>query len=177
MTADRVLDLPAQRDPATLRRIGVLPPASRPIAVPTKALNAAIPSGPVVAHLDPGQLRAPDGKATIWSFGPSWIDSYHGSFEMWTTIESATYINLEFWGFEPGTDAVVSVRLRVNPEGDVHVSATGNPVTMLVSGQVTGGQAVTINVPIVASDYCLVSLEPGTTNQGFDWLSADLRLL
>ena len=58
------LDVPPVRDADTLRRLGALPPERTAVPIPTKALHAPSPTGPVLARLDPGQLRAPDGAAT-----------------------------------------------------------------------------------------------------------------
>ena len=172
MPVDQTVALPSRRDPASLRGAGLLPPPTTPVVAPTKAHL----TGPVVAHLDPGHLAAPDGRATIWSFGPTWIDSYHGTMETWKDGPGSCYLNLEFWGFPPATDAMVSVSLRVSAESEVRISATGNPVTMSVVGPLnTGSLAVVAHVPIVADSYCLVSLEPVVDGHGFDWFGADLR--
>src|SRR5262245_13611795 len=129
-------DVPTVRDVATLRRLGALPPEGTAVPIPTKALHAPSPTGPVLARLDPGQLRAPDGAATVYLYSPVRIDTYHGpELVMWGDGPySAAHLHLEFWNVAAGSDAVVSVTLRVaTPDQAVRITATGNPTSMLIS--------------------------------------------
>jgi len=178
-TIVRVTDVPTDRDAATLRRIGALPAEQPGTQIPTKALHAPAPTGsPVVVHLDPGQLRADGGNGTIYSYGPSRVDSYVGDFSVFGVGASVPTVSLEFWNQPEQADGVVTVRLFVEPEHAVRISSTGNPITMIVSGASTNGQVVAINVPVkVINGWCVVHLDPVAAGQGFIWFSADLRLV
>jgi hypothetical protein len=173
-------DVPSVRDVATLRRLGALPPEQTAVPILTKALTAPSPSGPVLARLDPGQLRAPDGAATVYLYSPTRIDTYHGpELVMWGDGPFSAHLHLEFWNVAAGSDAVVSVTLRVGtPDQAVRITATGNPTPMLVSHAATAGAIVTIPVPVhVTADWCVVVLEPAGPDDTFAWYGADLRLL
>ena len=91
-------DVPADRDLAVLRRLGALPPERPAVPILTKALHAPSPaSGPVIAHLDPGQLRAPAGAATVYHYGPSRVDSYVGDLAVFGDGSYVPHFHLEFW--------------------------------------------------------------------------------
>ena len=174
------LDVPPVRDVATLRRLGALPPDRTAVPILTKALQAPSPTGPVVARLDPGQLRAPDGGATVYLYSPVRIDTCHGpELVMWGDGPFSAHLHLEFWNVAAGSDAVVSVGLRVaTPDQAVRITATGNPTPMLVTHEATAGQTVTIHIPVhVTADWCVVVLEPAGPDDTFAWYGADLRLL
>ena len=104
-----------ERDLAALRRRGILPPLSAAVPVPTKALHSPPPAtGPVVAHLDPGQLRFGDELATIYSIGPSRVDTKVGDFSLSTGAGyTEPVLYLELWEQPPGTDVVVSIGMYV----------------------------------------------------------------
>jgi len=174
------LDVPPARDIETLRRLGALPPERTAVPILTKALHAPSPDGPVLARLDPGQLRAPDGTATVYLYSPVRIDTYHGpELVMWADGPSSSHLHLEFWNVAQGSDAVVSVTVRITtPDHAVRITATGNPTPMLVTQAATAGQTVTIHVPVhVTSSWCVVLLEPAGPDHTFAWYGADLRLL
>ena len=174
------LDVPPVRDVDRLRRLGALPPERTAVPIPTKALQAPSPTGPVLARLDPGQLRAPGGAATVYLYGPVRIDTYHGpELVMWSDGPSLSHLHLEFWNefwtVAAGSDAIVSVAL---PDHAVRITATGNPAPILVTHAATAGQPTTVHVPVhVSSSWCVVLLEPGGPDHSFDWYGADLRLL
>ena len=172
------LDVPAIRDVDTLRRLGALPPERTAVPILTKALQAPSPTGPVLARLDPGQLRAPDGAATVYLYSPVRIDTFHGpELVMWA--DGSSHLHLEFWNVATGSDAVVSVTLRVaTPDQAVRITATGNPTPLLVTQAATAGQTVTIPIPVhVTSGWCVVLLEPAGPDHTFAWYGADLRLM
>jgi hypothetical protein len=174
------LDVPPGRDVDTLRRLGALPPERTAIPIPTKALQTPSPTGPVLARLDPAQLRAPDGAATVYVYSPVRIDTYHGpELLMWADGTSSSRLHLEFWNVAEDSDAAVSVTLRVaTPDHAVRMTATGNPTPMLVTQAATAGQTVTIHVPAhVTSGWCVVLLEPAGPGHTVAWYGADLRLL
>jgi hypothetical protein len=155
-----------ERDLASLRRRGILPPMSAAVAVPTKAFQSPPATGPVVAHLDPGQLRFGNELATIYAYGPSTVDTKVGDMSLGT---SAGYpepvLFLELWDQTPGTDVVVSISAYFGGGDDtVVISATGNV-------------PVTIHVPMTAgtNGYCAAVLEPQPPHGGFAWWSADFR--
>ena len=178
-TVVRITDVPRDRDAGTLRLIGALPPERPGVEIPTKALHAPVPAGsPVVVHLDPGQLRVPGGNGTIYSYGPSRVDSYVGDFSLFGLGTSVPNLSLEFWNQPEQADGVVSIRIVVELEHAVRISSTGNPIPMVLSGTATNGQVVTINVPVkVSNGWCVVHLDPVAPGQGFVWFFADLRLL
>jgi len=174
------LDVPPVRDVDTLRRLGALPPERTAVPIPTKTLQAPSPTGPALARLDPGQLRAPGGAATVYLYGSVRVDTYHGpELVMWSDGPSSSHLHLEFWNVAAGSDAIVSVALRVaTPDHAVRITATGNPTPMLVTQPATAGQTTTVHVPVhVSSNWCVVLLEPGGPDHSFDWYGADLRLL
>jgi hypothetical protein len=180
ITVPARLDVPAERDVETLRRLGALPPERTATSIPTKGLHPPSPTGPVLARLDPGRLREPDGSATVYLYGPVRIDTYHGpEMVIWSDGPSLSHLHLEFWNVPAGGDAVVSVTLRVaTPDHAVRITATGNPTPMLVTQAATAGQTITMPVPVhVTGGWCVVVLEPAAPDHTFAWYGADLRLL
>ena len=109
---------------------------------------------------------------------PSRVDSYVGDYAVFGIGSSVPHLSLEFWNQPEQADGVVSIRIVVDTESAVRISATGNPVTMILSGAATNSQVVTINVPVkVNAGWCVVHLEPAAPGQAFTWFFADLRLL
>ena len=86
------------------------------------------------------------------------------------------FCNSSCGGNQSATDVIVSIRISVGAEEHVRISATGNPIPMLLTG--VSAAPVTIHVPMVASPaYSAVILEPFGADDGFVFWSADFRLL
>jgi hypothetical protein len=173
---------PSERVPDSLRAAGVLPQTKIVTPVPESALNVPAPAVPPFTHFDPAKPHV-DGRGGLYASFPSGLHTEFVPPELiiWGTGYNFAYLIVYFLGLGANTQAMGSIDLRLfsSTPNTVRITATNNPATMVLTSGSTGGQRVTVQVPMkaTASGFATVLLQPDTTNQGFIWYGADVRKL
>ncbi|MDE9364752.1 hypothetical protein PZ938_03975 [Luteipulveratus sp. YIM 133132] len=167
-----LFDRPSLEVPDVLRRHGLLESTQvedlRPADLRPFEVNAA----PLV-RLDPRHPHI--GNHGMYASFPSGLHTFFTPPELliWGTGDNYAYLILYFQNLVAGSYSA-SIEMQVWVNSKVSVTATGSAGVTVSSGSTS--TPVTFSVPVKpnANGMAVVSMTPGTTDQGFSWFGTSL---
>jgi hypothetical protein len=159
------------------QRTSQLPSAAAACVIEVTVVAAA----PPFAHIDPRRPHV-DNRAGLYAISPSYLLTTSEPPQIVTNGSTDGFAQLCIYGMAlgPNTQGVMSVDLKIgntgHGPGNVEITATNNPVMMILTGAATGYDRVNVQVPFRSrQDGTVVAcLRPSTVNDGFAWLGAHI---
>jgi hypothetical protein len=164
------------RDPrsvhAGLQERGLLPPIDEAELRPAEVLTTTFAAG-ARAHLDPQRPHA--AKAGMYASFPSGLHPEFNPPELliWGTGHNFSYLILYFEGLTVAPH-VAGIDMEVWVNASTTITATNSPGLTVASG--ASSSRVTFQIPFKpnAQGLAVVSMTPGSQDQGFSWYGTDV---
>ncbi|MFE3445178.1 hypothetical protein ACFXNW_19280 [Nocardia sp. NPDC059180] len=180
LAALRELNLVPPADGFTMR---TLEPADFSSVIAADDLDGVALAAPLV-HLDPNtpfKMDGATGRSSVYSTDTSIATGGTATnpayFRLPSFPESSPYLIIYFHGRQSGKQFTATLDLEVfSSGGSVRISATNNPLAVILSHAATGGARVRVpvNFTTTADGYgSLLIQRIGQT--GFDWFGVDLQ--
>lgn len=175
---DEVLRQPPEDALPALRSAGLLPAKTTERTWSPDPDQVQPATAALLAELTPNKPYAA-GKASMFTYGPQWFSSGTGSLNEVSIRTSGGFsgvIYFHFNGLGANRKCIAWLDLRVYGGSSLAIGGTGNPSTVVVTAQATGGQRTWVPFALTAGSggTAICYLVPTLTGQGGAWYGISL---